>query len=73
VLEALERTGLVEKAIYVSKATMAEQTVVRDLRSVRGQYGDCFAMVIVAKKERNGVLAGDVPFLHAVPIAEAGA
>jgi precorrin-2/cobalt-factor-2 C20-methyltransferase len=35
---------------------MKEQRVVRDLREVTGERGDCFAMVIVAKKERNGVL-----------------
>jgi hypothetical protein len=27
---------------------------------VRSERGDCFAMVIVTRKERSGVLAGDV-------------
>jgi hypothetical protein len=37
---------------------MREQRVVRDLREVSSERGDCFAMVVVAKKQRNGVLAG---------------
>lgn len=61
VVAALERTGLVEKAIYVSKASMAEERVERDVRRITAEYGDCFAMVIVARKERSGVLAGEVP------------
>jgi precorrin-2/cobalt-factor-2 C20-methyltransferase len=60
VVAALERTGLTEKAVYVAKATMREQRIVRDLREVRSERGDCFAMVIVTRKERSGVLAGDV-------------
>jgi precorrin-2/cobalt-factor-2 C20-methyltransferase len=60
VVEALERTRLVGKAVFVSKATMSEERIVRDVRGIREVRGDCFAMVIVAKKERNGVLtAGD--------------
>ena len=42
------------------KATMTEQRIVRDLRSVAGERGDCFAMVVVAKKERAGVLRARV-------------
>ncbi len=60
VLAALEQQGLTDKAVFVSKATMAEQNVVRNLREASGAYGDCFAMVIVSRKERNGVLGGDV-------------
>jgi precorrin-2/cobalt-factor-2 C20-methyltransferase len=61
VLAALERTGLVDRAVYVSRATMADEQVERDVRKVGGQYGDCFAMVVVAKKDASGVLLGDVP------------
>lgn len=61
VLEALERTGLRDRAVYVSKATMPEQRIERDLRAVAAEHGDCFAMVVVARKERSGVLAGAVP------------
>jgi precorrin-2/cobalt-factor-2 C20-methyltransferase len=61
VVQALEKTGLLDKAAYVSKATMPEQRIVRDLGSVRDHYGDCFAMVVVSRKERSGALLGDVP------------
>jgi precorrin-2/cobalt-factor-2 C20-methyltransferase len=60
VVEALERTNLLQRATYVAKATMPEQKIVTDLREVRTERGDCFAMVVVARKERSGVLAGDV-------------
>ncbi|MBF6569410.1 MAG: precorrin-2 C(20)-methyltransferase [Candidatus Binataceae bacterium] len=60
VVDALERTGLTEKAVYVSKATMREQKIVKDFSAVRGESGDCFAMIIVTRKERSGVLAGEV-------------
>jgi precorrin-2/cobalt-factor-2 C20-methyltransferase len=56
VIAALERSGLLERAVYVSRATMAEQRVERDLRAVAGERGDCFAMVVIAKKERAGLL-----------------
>lgn len=61
VIEALDRHGLLERAVYVAKATMSEQRIVRDLREVRAEHGDCFAMVIVSRKEHAGVLAGAVP------------
>ena len=56
IIAALERARLLDRAVYVAKATMREQRIVRDLRAVAGERGDCFAMVLVAKKERNGVL-----------------
>ncbi|WHZ21697.1 MAG: Cobalt-precorrin-2 C(20)-methyltransferase [Nitrospira sp.] len=62
IIEVLDQTGLLDRAVYVSKATMGEQRIVRDLRKVRVERGDCFAMVIVSRKERSGVLAGTVPF-----------
>jgi precorrin-2/cobalt-factor-2 C20-methyltransferase len=68
IISALERAGLLDRAIYVAKATMKEQRIVRDLSSVSAERGDCFAMVIVAKKERAGVLLGqaEVACNHAV-------
>ncbi len=60
VLAALERTGLTERAVYASRATMEDERVERDVRKVAAEYGDCFAMVVVARKDRSGVLAGDV-------------
>jgi precorrin-2/cobalt-factor-2 C20-methyltransferase len=61
IVDAVTRAGLLDRAVYVSKATMAEQRIVRDLREIASERGDCFAMVIVSRKERNGVLAGAVP------------
>jgi precorrin-2/cobalt-factor-2 C20-methyltransferase len=58
-IAALERAELLDRAIYVSRATMPEQRIETDLRAVAAAPGDCFAMVVVAKKERNGVLLGE--------------
>ncbi len=61
IIAALEAEGLLERAVYVSRATMREQRIVRDLRAVGAERGDCFAMVVVSRKERSGLLAGTVP------------
>jgi precorrin-2/cobalt-factor-2 C20-methyltransferase len=61
IIAVLEQHELLAQAVYVSRATMSDQRVVRDLRAVQGEHGDCFAMVVVAKKQRSGVLAGLVP------------
>jgi len=61
VVAALERTGLLDRAVYVARATMEGERIETDLRRVEATYGDCFAMVVVARKERSGVLAGEVP------------
>ncbi len=60
ILAAIEKEGLAEKTVYVSRATMPDQRIVRDVRQADKEYGDCFAMAIVSKKQRNGILAGDV-------------
>ena len=62
VLAALDRANLRDRAVFVSHATMPNQRIVRDLNELRGERGDCFAMLIVSRKERSGVLAGDTPF-----------
>jgi precorrin-2/cobalt-factor-2 C20-methyltransferase len=59
IVAALERAQLLDRAVYVSRATMKEERIVRDVRAVAAERGDCFAMVIVAKKDRAGVLVGD--------------
>ncbi len=61
IIEALETEGLLDRAVYVSRATMREQRIVRDLREIGAERGDCFAMVVVSRKERSGLLAGTVP------------
>ncbi|WP_437531162.1 precorrin-2 C(20)-methyltransferase [Sorangium sp. So ce726] len=60
VTEALTRAGLLDRAVFVSKATMPEQRIVRDLRAAQGERGDCFAMVVVTRGERSGLLVGEV-------------
>ncbi|HLJ87097.1 MAG TPA: precorrin-2 C(20)-methyltransferase [Candidatus Angelobacter sp.] len=59
VIAELEQAGLVDKAVYVSRATMPDQRIVRDIRSSSTEYGDCFAMAIVSKKSRSRAIAGD--------------
>lgn len=61
ILEALERTGLTDHAFFVSKATMAEQRVERDVRRLRDEHGGCFAMMIVKRRDRSGLLVGQSP------------
>jgi precorrin-2/cobalt-factor-2 C20-methyltransferase len=61
IIAALEAAGLLSRAVYVAKATMAEQRIERDLRAVPPGREDCFAMVVVSRKEHSGVLAGAVP------------
>lgn len=58
ILAALERLGLTEDAFFVSKATMREERLVRDVRTVAGEHGGCFAMMIVKRRDRSGVLVG---------------
>ena len=60
IIAALEKHGLLDRAVYVAKATMREERVVRDLRLVEGERGDCFAMCVVTKRDRSGVLLGRV-------------
>jgi precorrin-2/cobalt-factor-2 C20-methyltransferase len=72
VIAALERTGLVDRAVYVSKATMEEERIERDVTRVSATYGDCFAMVVVARKQRSGVLAGDVPAVEHGAVSPVG-
>jgi precorrin-2/cobalt-factor-2 C20-methyltransferase len=58
ILAALEQTGLTDRAFFVSKATMNEERIVRDVRSLEGEHGGCFAMMIVKRGDRSGVLVG---------------
>ena len=68
ILAALEQTGLTDHAFFVSRATMREERVVRDVRSLGGEHGGCFAMMIVRRGDRSGVLVGRplVPVVEAV-------
>jgi precorrin-2/cobalt-factor-2 C20-methyltransferase len=66
ILAALEATGLTDNAFFVSKATMREERLVRDVRSVEREHGGCFAMMIVKRGDRSGLLVGRVPASRAV-------
>jgi precorrin-2/cobalt-factor-2 C20-methyltransferase len=72
VLAALERAGLTGRAVYASRATMAEERVERDVRAVGEEYGDCFAMVVVAKREASGVLLGEAPAVERGAVRRVG-
>lgn len=61
VIETLRRLSLLDRAAYVSRATMPEQRIERDLTQVADQRGDCFAMIVISRGERKGVLMGEVP------------
>jgi precorrin-2/cobalt-factor-2 C20-methyltransferase len=61
IIAALEARGLLPRAVYVARATMAEQRVIRDLREVTPGREGCFAMVVVSQRQHSGVLAGAVP------------
>lgn len=58
ILAALEQTGLTDRAFFVSKATMAEERVVRDVRGLQDEHGGCFSMMIVKRGDRAGRLIG---------------
>jgi precorrin-2/cobalt-factor-2 C20-methyltransferase len=61
IIETLTRLSLLDRAAYVARATMEDQRIERDLRQVADQRGDCFAMVVISRGERKGLLMGDVP------------
>jgi len=58
VCEAIEAEGLLDRAVYVSKATMPQQKIVRDIASIKNDRCDYFSMVVVCKKDRSGILEG---------------
>ncbi|HEY0477930.1 MAG TPA: precorrin-2 C(20)-methyltransferase [Kofleriaceae bacterium] len=66
IIAALDAAGLLSRAVYVSRATMAEQRVERDLRALPPGREDCFAMVVVSRKDHSGFLAGAVPLREAL-------
>lgn len=58
IVSVLADEGLLDRAVFVARATMPDQRIVRDLRQVSSERGDCFAMVVVSRGERRGVLVG---------------
>ena len=61
ILAALEKTGLTDRAFFVSKATTSEERYEPDVRKLRDERGGCFSMLIVKRRDRSGVLLGDAP------------
>ncbi|MHB0870430.1 MAG: precorrin-2 C(20)-methyltransferase [Chloroflexota bacterium] len=49
VLDALERLGLADRAVYVSRCGSPEQRIVRDVSSLRGQELEYLSLMIVKK------------------------
>src|SRR5260221_13729379 len=49
VVAALEETGLIDRAIYVSNATTAREKIVKDVRTIRNDKCDYFSMVVVSR------------------------
>jgi len=58
-IKILEEAELLDRAVYVSRATMDGQRIVTDLRSIKDDRCDYFSMVMVAKQERSGILMGE--------------
>lgn len=58
VTTALETEGLLNHAVYVAKATMKEEKIITDLRSVRDDQCVYFSMIVVKKTGRSGILEG---------------
>ncbi len=61
ILAALAKTGLTESAFFVSKVTMGQERIERDVRAIKDERGGCFSMMIVKRKDQSGALVGDVP------------
>lgn len=57
-VEILEKENLLDRAVYISKATMKDESIIYDLKSIKNDRCDYFSMVMIKKNERNGVLAG---------------
>ena len=57
IAEALEKADLLDKAVYVSRATMDQEKIVHDIAGMRNNKCDYFSMVMISRKERDGVLA----------------
>ena len=53
-VEILESQNLLEKSVYVSRATMDGQSIITDMDSIKNDKCDYFSMVMVCKQSRNG-------------------
>ena len=57
-VEILEGLKLIENATYVSYGTTENQTVVKDLKSIKNDNCDYFSMVQISIRRRKGALRG---------------
>ena len=58
IIKILEEEGLLDKAVYIERATSDQQKIIPDLRDVDTNKCVYFSMIIVNKKDRNGILEG---------------
>lgn len=49
VLNTLNELNLTDKAVFISRASMADENIIRDIREVRGDNLDYFSMIVVRK------------------------
>lgn len=58
VLEALERSGTMDRAVCVSKSSQKGERVMVSAKDWKREDMGCFASILVARKERDGLLIG---------------
>jgi precorrin-2 methylase len=56
VIAALTSEDLLDRAVYVERASSSEQRVVRDLTTLPTDKCSYFSTIVVNKKMRNGIL-----------------
>lgn len=56
ITDAVATAGLADRAVFVARATMADEWIERDLAQVPRAACDCFGMVVVARGDRAGRL-----------------
>lgn len=59
-IEVLKEEDLIDKAVYVERASSEEERVVYDLESLKGDKCVYFSTVLICKKTRSGLLQGKV-------------
>ena len=72
VLDTLERLGLIDHATFVTKCGMADQEVVYDVQTLRGQRPSYFSILLVSKTARpSGTAVAPAPpnLVPGIPLA----
>ena len=59
IVEVLESEGLLDQSVYVASATMDKEQIVTDILTMKSKRCTYFSMVMIAKKDRSGVLFGN--------------